>query len=660
VKSIKRYIIPNSPGNIIDFRDFEELSVYRFELILISTIFIFSLMAAGIYFFYDPASTQINKRASELLIDDYLQQIKPEPKEKLLYISALVLIPVLLWILILITEGFKFKGWHKKGIETGMAILLLGIGSSIFFKGHHSLTTKHLSDICSNFVIFPGVIWYILVLVFLVLLYYFSNFKILKRISLIAALSIFIILPIFITFISNIFYFPTGLAHFNAVFYSSSQVYHGKFMLNDGFTNTYGLYPHFLNPLFQVIRLNVLNFSMVMSFLNVLCFGAIFWFLYREMTDKFMAIITTGSIISFYMHWVMVANDPYFQFFPIRTIFPCLLLILASFYKAKKTLSFFVLGTFFMALDLLWNPDMGIFTYISWIAFVIYSHTFDERKIYGKVNLILRISIFSISIVVLIIFIYILIIYFAYGQTPKIFSLFSTIYVFSGLGFLMLPMGFPHPWLIPAMLLIISFGVSLYSYHKNLSRHSVIFLVSCICIGFFSYYQGRSHIRVFTLILPFFLILLGLLTDQLHFRTGYLILKASKIIGMIILMSGIPALLKMDRKIFYTTECLYKKEIMPAAVLSNIEFIRRCTYPNEKILVFDPFIQGIYLNASNTISAFDPALNEMFFKNDQQRFQKLIETTNLKIFMDLNVSQVHYRRIFTNGNMGMFYYRKNE
>ncbi|HEY6837801.1 MAG TPA: hypothetical protein VI389_03580, partial [Geobacteraceae bacterium] len=84
----------------------------------------------------------------------------------------------------------------------------------------------------------------------------------------------------------HVFRFPYTYPNkydFSAVYYSMVQVFGGAPLLVDGFTNTYGLYPHFLVPIFKLTGLSVLTFSGVMAVLDAICFGLLFLTLRRQL-----------------------------------------------------------------------------------------------------------------------------------------------------------------------------------------------------------------------------------------------------------------------------------------------------------------------------------------------------------------------------------------
>ena len=121
-------------------------------------------------------------------------------------------------------------------------------------------------------------------------------------------------------------------------FYSLDQVVKGKTLLVN-LTNQYGLYPHFLEPFFQIIRLNSFTYSLTFSLLTTACYGFIYLFVFRSTRDHFVASITLVAILYLraFSHIDWGSYDSYFQYTPIRFFFPCLLLVLVQKYLMRPS-----------------------------------------------------------------------------------------------------------------------------------------------------------------------------------------------------------------------------------------------------------------------------------------------------------------------------------
>ena len=153
---------------------------------------------------------------------------------------------------------------------------------------------------------------------------------------------------------------PIFWASFNAFFYSVVQVFFGKELLVD-FANQYGLYPHFLEPLFSLDRPERLHVHRADGALNCLAFACMYRFLARETGDRLLAFLGLATVLFFgYVAGRVAQPDLYLQYHPLRTLFPALSLLAARAFAhgptPRRGVLLFALG----AAALLWNPDTGV------------------------------------------------------------------------------------------------------------------------------------------------------------------------------------------------------------------------------------------------------------------------------------------------------------
>jgi len=634
-------------------------TLYKLNISIVLSILCFLLIALGISILYHPDISLIKLKAEKLLIPIIVWAVNPEPKEKLIYLIALIVFPSLIGLFLFLFRNKSFSIKQKTIIEIGSIItycLLLLV--TLLAKDNYNEWSLNIGTY------FGGLIQYkmsyidiiVTVLLFLFYTYVYQKKHVIgKKIFFILGVILFFILPLLTVFLGNITSFPHGSHHFDAVFYSQNQVENGVPMLVDGFTNTYGLYPHFLHLIFKIIGLSILKFTLVNSLLIVICFASLFWFLLRETKNKFISIIGIGSIIFSYIFWKHQFGDAYFQFFPIRTIFPCLMLLFASFFNTNRNKFLYVFISIFCALNLLWNPDIGIFTNFSWIAFVIYLKTIEKQNVIEKFKLGIITVFISISIVILTLVCFQGIMFLSYKTMPDLSLLFSTIFVFSGLGFYMLPMQLIHPWIIFAIWVLIGFGLSINSYFNFKKDNAILFLLTLVCIGFFCYYQGRSHSFVFIALPPFFLMLLCLLLSKINIKSTSIQLKTFAIAGFFILMMTIPSMTRLNILFLSDKNILYGKNETPEMIKSNIAFIKKYTKPGEKILIrLTDNYQGLYHNATQTISVFNPGFIELFFNSDIDRLNKLLQSKQIKIFELIKLHYSTFIHVADNGEIGYY------
>jgi len=453
----------------------------------------------------------------------------------------------------------------------------------------------------------------------------------------------------------NTFLFPYTAENrydFEAVYYSMTQVYAGSPMLVDGFTNTYGLYPHFLNPLFQMIGLSVLKFSAVMAVLVALSFLFNFYVLQRFVANKLILFLGFMTVIFFpYLDSRLVtAFDPFFALFPIRYIIPSSLLFMATIYLQNRYRWLYWVTTAAMAASILWNPELGLVSFISWIAVNIYADFYDADGKIALRNLLLHVA-YGVGTVAVVFSVYAGIIYLFYGVAPQLSLLFSTMTVFARLGFNLLPMVPVHPWNLMVLVLVFGFLYSVSKLFKKAvsPKASVIFLVSVIGVGFFIYFQGRSHNWSFASISGFSIMLLTLLCDELWEKARTNNLPAFNMLFAIFLfvisfsVVEVVANAATINKLVFSDEDKMASQKAQDVIESNAAFINRNTVEKEKILLLTTMAyHGLYYDGSKRVSAFNPSFTELFFSAGLRRLEETIKHGPEKLFIEAYECQYRY------------------
>ena len=318
--------------------------IFYFSLIIVvSSLFVFANS-------YNPDIKDALKIAQEQLLNP--AGAKPEPKERTLFFFAII-------VSILSVAGISFllkKYFNKLVAKTSTVNTFHFI--NIFFisiilyqcftaanpfsaepQNIHDTIAKTNFDFyfIKSFLHEKTGLYFLFILPILLVLVFFrfkktpEIIKFLNKYSYRIAI-LFILCLSFLALSISSFKFPYTFENkfdFNAIFYSVVQVFNGHPMLVDGFTNTYGLYPHFITPFLKITGLSVLNFSLLMGLLLASCFIMIFVFLRKNIENHWVTILTF-SLVFFqtYAYGKIATNfDPYFAIHPIRWLFPCLLLI---------------------------------------------------------------------------------------------------------------------------------------------------------------------------------------------------------------------------------------------------------------------------------------------------------------------------------------------
>ena len=453
-----------------------------------------------------------------------------------------------------------------------------------------------------------------------------------------------------VVFLVSVFRFPYTAENkydFNAVYYSVVQVYNGLPMLVDGFTNIYGLYPQFVAPLLKLTGLSVLSFSALMASLSALCFALFFLFLKRNIESRALVLFGFTSIFfNCYIYpRISTAYDPYFALCPIRWLFPALLLVYSGFYLKNRTRNNYFLSYALFSAGVLWNPDFGMVTYLTLLAFYCYLEL-DGQDLRSAAGKMLRHALYALLSLTAVFAAYSVLIGIFYGSFPNLPGMFSTIRIFSALGFGMLPMPDTwHPWMLVA--LVYAIGL-LYSLRQAMTRtisprSASVFLLTVLGSGLFAYYQGRSHNwNLFTCNFAAFL-LLTLFADDL-LKT----LKNSRALALPFAL----AVFFLSFSFFQTvydhgriTELIFETNDKEAdkdereQILANAAFIRSHTSEKEKVFIFTrPSYQALYYGLSRTAAAANPGFLDLFLKTDYSRILSRMAVNEKAFFEPLRFS----------------------
>lgn len=279
-------------------------------------------------------------------------------------------------------------------------------------------------------------------------------------------------------------------SHFNAVYYSMVQIYEGRILLVD-FFNQYGLYPYFLLPLFRLIGLSVEKFSLVMGLLAAINFGCIYLVLRNVCCNRAVALLgflACANVNYFAMKqllWrehVLELLDPYFQYWPIRSLFPTMMLLWVARPVRRQWL-----GTLLFSAGCFGNLDSGLPAWGTWLATLGYAEFLRPIPRRESLRNALLQGFKGVACLVVVA-----------GLLHSRLSLPGLVHihkVFYGIGYLMLPMQPVHAWNVVALLYLagLAYAFQAARERRDELRPKVVFALSILGMGLFSYFQGRSH-----------------------------------------------------------------------------------------------------------------------------------------------------------------------
>jgi uncharacterized membrane protein (UPF0136 family) len=446
----------------------------------------------------------------------------------------------------------------------------------------------------------------------------------------------------------DILYITDGVmftSHFNAVFHSVATVVSGKYLLVNEF-NQYGLYPHFIEPIFRVVDLSVSSFTWTMSLLIMVTWICWYLVLKKIMLNYYILIAGFYTLLFFgYIQAKLRSEDSYFQYFPIRSLFPALLICMATYYFISKTRWKYFLIHVISAISVLWNLETGTIVMITWIGTLI----FDDicRKVSVKKWFIH--VVYSAIAFICVMGGYSFYIWLRSGFIPDFLQLSSYIQYFYEYGFYMLPMTLFHPWNLVAIIYMIGIVVSLIAmYNRQQSfQNTMIFAISIMGCGLFSYYQGRSHDVVLNYAWYPSFVLLAIFADRWWHQSRDRKITLQFILALVLV--GVMA--SSIFSVFYYYKNIIDRTVQrwsadeSSSIETRTEFIKNWTFYGEEEL-FLSYHSGIYYSTSKTVPVVDiPGPSEAFLIKDQNIIMEHIKSrASDQIFFDKNFLSLEYSK----------------
>ena len=224
-----------------------------------------------------------------------------------------------------------------------------------------------------------------------------------------------------------------------------------------------------------------------------------------------------------------IFDEPYFQFWPHRYLFPSIIMFLFARYmkimfddsgEGKAGLYNYAFLIVVSILAVIWNFDTGIVIFGACTVGLGFDAICSCRvKIHW-----LRLIIYVLSVPLTVVGFIIIVTWFRAGIlfTATFTDAFSHQIMFYQIGFYMMRMPLMHPWVVWALVYFI--GLALCAIHLThvflkkepfLPLYGTLLFFSVIGVGLFSYYQGRSHHFVFLSISSTMFYVLALLLDNL-------------------------------------------------------------------------------------------------------------------------------------------------
>ncbi len=436
----------------------------------------------------------------------------------------------------------------------------------------------------------------------------------------------------------------------NPVFYSITQVYAGKSLLID--TNAqYGLYAWELGPVFRLIGMSVANISLVFAVLNALAFFLFYLGIKRFIKEDIISLITFLSFLYWQFWWqrILVLQDPprpYYQYTPIRTLFPAIAFFLIVIYQSTTPrIKRIILPILALAASfgVLWNVDTGLVTYGATFIALLFTAIDTSVSIKDNIRKCLPNAAWMLGSLVFAIATLYISTKMHSGSWPEVqkFLAFQNLYYISG--FFMLPTKFIHFWNLPVIVYLITGIYCVYHLKKNDDKDlPVVAFLFILGLGLFSYFQGRSYDLTITGVMYPAIIMMGYFCTKFIFKVEKYKIKfhESLLLFLILFLFLADGACSM---MFYTPEIhasVVKHVFSPDmkkedSVQLRINFIKKNIPEKDSVIILAKEYES-YIYASgkyyNPLEA--PSSTELIFKSQFYGLLDLLKLSKYPVIYD--------------------------
>jgi hypothetical protein len=408
----------------------------------------------------------------------------------------------------------------------------------------------------------------------------------------------------------------------DAVIFSITRISQGGTCLADVVAQ-YGCYGEFFRPLWTFVTPSVKAVTTVFFLLYLVAVFATTRFSVRIIRRPEMLLFCGIALVALNSFYAFFDVD--LQYWPLRTLFPCLGLWLAGKWQEGPNVIKAAGMGFFSALAISWNLDSGIPVLLSLailIALTGCTQAESLRAFFSRERF-LHLSIYSLGAALT------LALAFAYLSLkagafidPGLYIHYQRIFYIAG--FLMLPIpSLPHPWglVVAAILLALAASAVRVLRGRLDERSELLGFAAILAIGVFVYYTGRSHIRVLETVSWLPSILAFCLADRMiedntsNTMKNILHLACAGCATVFVIAwiwfygKGID-----DRWAAQLHQFTYAKPLREDAA-----FIARETKPDESIAVFAPSQGSLVLTAGRKLDLSGPGITETILWSDANK-----------------------------------------
>lgn len=647
-------------------------NIQNLFILNIIVLFLILIIGKGVSLYYIPPKVD-----SSVLLPIFRGYISPKPFEKALYLFSVVLLP--LFSFIYITFKTQSKCSNKSSIIylNSLPILISLLLFLPLFK------SDFIDSIFQGIPIFSAHASITIIICFTITFFIYANeslrnyfqqhdFAINKKIVwlIFIFLNAFLLLSWRVISILAVDQSFTFYGHLDPIMYDVSQVVASKTIGVD-LPSQYGMYPELIAPIFRVIKLNILNFTILMAILQIISMTALFFVVSKIVKNKNLLLIGGVSLIVLTFETILYflgISERYFQYWPLRFFWPALSVFLLYLYLSKKTLVASIIFSISSSISLLWNLDTGLFVFLTYIILLVAKiivTTYCHKNSRNQRKQLIYALILHLIITTTIVYGFFLTLSIIANHNVNLMSLITYQKIFYKLDFAMLPIPItPHPWMSIIGIYVYGIIVALYGWKKVFSiKNDLLLYLSILGLGLFIYYEGRSHVyNLFSVLWPALIIGLIITDSTLRCLRLKLISYYNAMLPICFISFLIMCCLVFTYKIpnIYTNlihKIQYRNTPSDVTIQDELNFIKTHIKNHKECLILS-LRQGIYYAETGITSGVQgPPLTELLLNSDLELYLNQIKNSPPKcVFIGINQSKYNpsgtfdplYSAIYTN------------
>jgi len=571
---------------------------FVFSVVLALTSFY--LICSVVYYYYQLHPVDLASCLQPFLAYD---AILPEPAERVCYLIGIAWLPAGAFLSYLFINWLDRKyntlfAWAENKAFNQIIDMALVLGAILW--GYCILRASGVEQGAGHFFVHygPASLWSICLLFALLIVLVKLKAPAVSRLYFYAAIAAVGLLSLTQVVPESLFVVEWDVTfNLSILLGAVNQVYLGKTMLVDSFSQYGILWPHFLELLLHVIGFTLTNISLIFVLLFFLTWFSIVMALRKKMGDSWFLLLSILSVVGLSYALGISRNDfhPYFAYLPLRTICPALGIWLVSSYIQRESKLKYLVGFVLCGVGTLWNIETGMTFTLAWLGFLAYSSLakkHDWRVLFGhfaSAGLSLAAAVAA----------YTLFACWRSGNFPQWLTIFEYQRIFYLTGYFLLPMKSVDLWHLPVLLyLVVAFSAlrALFIDKNAGNGDRFYFFLALLGAGLFAYFQGRSDLGCFfPALYPFAILLACLLYDRreklfsrtaaVRERIAGLAMALVFCFGLVQFVAGVPL-----AYFYYTNNILNERKIHPAAqatIAQVAHFIKERT-ASPDVLIFSP------------------------------------------------------------------------